>query len=71
MAAALALALRENDIFIPLTEVRKAFLKGFDKMRIIQFRLKLIGIIISLSLSVSCHILCYISLYMKKSMKIP
>jgi len=31
--------------------------KVFDKMRIIQFRLKLIGIIISLSLSVSCHIL--------------
>jgi len=27
MVAALALALRENDIFIPLTEVRKAFLK--------------------------------------------
>jgi len=27
MAAALALALRENDIFIPLTEIRKAFLK--------------------------------------------
>lgn len=65
MVAALALALRENDISIPLTEVRKAFLKGFDKMRIIQFRLKLIGIIISLSLSVSCHILCYISLYEK------
>jgi len=27
MAAALALALRENDMFIPLTEIRKAFLK--------------------------------------------
>lgn len=39
--------------------------KVFDKMRIIQFRLKLIGIIISLSLSVSCHILCYISPYEK------